>query len=157
MPNELPTIPAELNHPLFNFLQIQLFPDEMKYYHKRNPWKQNEKGLQEIISRWEHLHSKLEKQFQQKKQVEENKMIEGISLLIKFVFWTNGEPVNLKEIEEKLLMFHIKPININDRLQFILSRPFAFHTFKQIHELMGEQQKQYAAKLIMQKNGNNTR
>lgn len=150
--SELPSIPAQLIHPLFNFLQLELFPEEMKYYQQEIPWKHSDKGLQEIINRWEYLQSKLEIQFQQKKHGEERQMIEGIALLIKYVFWTNREPVNIKKIEEKLISFHVKPINAYDRLQFILSRPFSFHTFRQIQELMIEQQKRYAVKSMNQKN-----
>ena len=68
-------------------------------------------------------------------------MIEGIALFIKLVFWTNEQPVRLKNIFVELEQFPATPVNVRDRLEFIMARPAHYHAYIQLSELMVEQEK----------------
>ncbi len=143
-------LPDQLQHPLFNEAQLKLFSEEIGYYTRDKtkvyPWQQMDQNITGLLFQWEQLNGVLEKQFKVNKNGEKNMMLEAIAIFLQLLFWTNGEPVNLKQLEGKLTNFQIKPFNIYDRLIFIFSRPTSFHTFKQLQELMLEQQKKFAVK-----------
>ncbi|MCM3109303.1 YpoC family protein [Lederbergia lenta] len=143
-------LPDQLQHPLFNEAQLKLFSEEIGYYTRDKtkvyPWQQMDQNITGLLFQWEQLNGVLEKQFKVNKNGEKNMMLEAIAIFLQLLFWTNGEPVNLKHLEGKLTNFQIKPFNIYDRLIFIFSRPTSFHTFKQLQELMLEQQKKFAVK-----------
>ncbi|MFK4997781.1 YpoC family protein [Bacillus sp. N9] len=48
-------------------------------------------------------------------------------------------------MHKKIKLLQVTPYNLLDRLDFILHRPFSYQAFKQLQELMLEQQKHYAA------------
>ncbi|CAM3979096.1 YpoC family protein [Lederbergia lenta] len=143
-------LPDQLQHPLFNEAQLKLFSEEIGYYTRDKtkvyPWQQMDQNITGLLFQWEQLNGVLEKQFKVNKNGEKNMMLGAIAIFLQLLFWTNGEPVNLKQLEGKLTNFQIKPFNIYDRLIFIFSRPTSFHTFKQLQELMLEQQKKFAVK-----------
>ncbi|GAM12602.1 YpoC family protein [Mesobacillus selenatarsenatis] len=43
----------------------------------------------------------------------------------------------------------IKPVNVEERLDFIVSRPKLFHSYKQLAELFAEQEKQFAKQVAL--------
>ena len=48
----------------------------------------------------------------------------------------------------------IKPVNVEERLDFIVSRPKLFHSYKQLAELFAEQEKQFAKQTILNRTKN---
>lgn len=104
-----------------------------------------------ILKDWKELKCQLENLHRERNQ--ENileGMNKGIEIFLKFIFWSNEKPVPLN----MPLSFHeldYKPVNLQERLAFIISRPKVFHSFIQLSELMIEQEKQYSKRSIMKK------
>ena len=48
----------------------------------------------------------------------------------------------------------IKPVNVEERLGFIVSRPKLFHSYKQLAELFAEQEKQFAKQTVLNRTKN---
>lgn len=140
----------QLEHPLFNGFQHKFFPEDISYYMgeetKIHPWQQIDHVIPSLIIKWDELNIAIEKQFKVSKNGERELMLEAIAIFLQLLFWTNGEPVQLKLLEEKLTDFPLKPFNTHDRLTFIFSRPTSFHTFKQLQELIVEQLKKFAVR-----------
>jgi uncharacterized protein (DUF433 family) len=77
-------------------------------------------------------------------------MKKGIGLFIQFLYWSNDRQINSKE-PVSINQLVITPVNLDERLAYILSRPNLFHSYRQLSELMTEQAKQYAKKNIVKK------
>ncbi|WP_349305501.1 YpoC family protein [Bacillus sp. FJAT-50079] len=143
-------IPTELDHPLFAHKTEQYFPYEMKYYSgldedKFLPWNDPDKSVKDIMIEWTSAERTLQAQFQARRQVSEAEMKKIIAHYLSLLFWTNHQPVQLNQLHKKIKLLQITPYNLPDRLDFILNRPFSYQAFKQLQELMLEQQKHYAA------------
>jgi hypothetical protein len=77
-------------------------------------------------------------------------MKKGIGLFLQFLFWSNDKQIAVLA-NTSLSLLEVKPVNIDERLGFIISRPNLFHSYRQLSELMVEQEKLYAKKNIVKK------
>ncbi|MBM7703321.1 YpoC family protein [Metabacillus iocasae] len=79
-------------------------------------------------------------------------MRHAIANFISALFWTNGVNVpRLTHLEEDLNKLTYKPINVYERLAFVMKKPFLYHSFIQLGELYQELERLYAKMLIVQK------
>ncbi|WLR56579.1 hypothetical protein LC048_06675 [Mesobacillus subterraneus] len=67
-------------------------------------------------------------------------MKRAIDLFEQFLYLSNSMNQDLCSITD----CEIKPVNVEERLEFIISRPKLFHSYKQLAELFAEQEKQFA-------------
>ena len=149
----------ELHHPLLDKYRLNtkdFFPDEYEYYLSERkkiiiyPWDNEEQSLKQLVNSWEELKVEIENGFHERKRdVIQTKMVEACILYVKLLFWSNKKPVSLINLNDKLKHLIIKPINIVERLTFILENPFLFPSFLQLSELFIEQQKAYYRNKIM--------
>jgi hypothetical protein len=108
-------------------------------------------AIKQLLIEWGAVKNQLEilyKNRDQKNTLEG--MEKGISLFIQFLYWSNDRQIIGKEsipVED----LEIKPVNVEERLKFIISRPNLFHSYRQLGELMIEQQKLYAKKIVLKK------
>lgn len=115
------------------------------------PWEHSENLITLLLQEWlglkDHLQSIFEKRDRKTALLP---MKKGISLFLEFLHWANEHPVVLSpEINfDKLL---IKPVNIKERLAFIMARPDLYHSFMQLVELMTEMEKGYNKALAIKK------
>ena len=79
----------------------------------------------------------------------QRKMVKALSLFMKLLFWSNGSPVTLNNLKKDLGNLSIKPINIVDRLSFIMENPSLYPSFLQLSELFVEQHKAYYRNKVM--------
>lgn len=110
-----------------------------------------DENIKLLLEEWNELKTILEQLF--KKRDSKNTleaMKKGIDLYCKFLFWTNDQPEQQIEPNVPLLLDY-KPVNIEERLAFIYSRPNAYPSFRQLAELMVEQEKLYVKKNIIKK------
>ncbi|WML45078.1 YpoC family protein [Neobacillus sp. PS3-40] len=160
-------IPDELVHPFFfseNEIAVKKPPVpftlevnficELFYYNgieTFKPWVSYEEVIPTLLDKWqtEKDHLKLLHRERDQKNILQS-MKKGIGLFIQLLFWSNGEPVQLNE-SFSILELAYKPVNVQERLRFIISRPNLFHSYIQLSELMLEQEKQYEKKNIMKK------
>ncbi|MCM3599816.1 hypothetical protein M3175_03660 [Robertmurraya korlensis] len=106
--------------------------------------------IQNGFLEWKSIERQLEELIKIREKQETALLMEkGLSLFHKMLLLVNNlehipENVSLKEIK-------IKPINVEERLDFIEGRQGSFHSFKQLAELFKELEKQYAKKASLEK------
>jgi hypothetical protein len=111
----------------------------------------SEVNISFLISKWDGVKSDLETLYRNRdQQATLQLMKKGIIYFIQFLYWSNDRQVNSKE-PIPLNQFEIKPVNFEERLTYILSRPNLFHSYRQLSELFTEQEKLFAKKNIVKK------
>ena len=109
-----------------------------------------DKQAASIIDEWGKVREKLDELFRSRDMKNTKEWMEkGIGLFIRFLFKTNDKsffqgPIPYDQLE-------IKPVNIEERLAFILNRPNLYHSYRQLVELMIEQEKQFAIRNSIKK------
>jgi hypothetical protein len=110
-----------------------------------------DQAISNLLSDWERIKVELETLYRNRDQKSTLQgMKKGIGLFIQFLFWSNDRQINSKE-PVSINQLVITPVNLDERLAYILSRPNLFHSYRQLSELMTEQAKQYAKKNIVKK------
>jgi hypothetical protein len=111
----------------------------------------SEVNISILLSKWDGVKSDLETLYRNRdQQATLQLMKKGIIYFIQFLYWSNDRQVNSKE-PIPLNQFEIKPVNFEERLTYILSRPNLFHSYRQLSELFTEQEKLFAKKNIVKK------
>lgn len=112
---------------------------------------ENQEAISALVTEWKKVKEQLEILYQNRdpKNTEEG-MKKGISLLIQYLYWTNDQPLE-PNMPVTLHQLEVKPVNLEERIGFIISRPNLFHSYRQLSELMTEQEKLYAKKNILKK------
>ena len=162
-------MPKELNHPLFfcdgeihldpleyqmwkNEFPIVLFPYECLAYHgieAYRPW-YDHSHIPELFRKWEGLKEKCSLCFKARKSKEAiEPMKQGIGLFLMALFYMNQSPVHLQDWGMKTESFSYKPLNVRERLSFVMDRPAFFASFEQLKELYRELEKRYAKFTVM--------
>jgi hypothetical protein len=154
-------VPKELDHSFFfpqknlevsleelQFFQAKpLFIHEIAFYsgfETVEPWEKPEYYIPQLLTEWKRLKEEISNLFQ--KRVKEQipmPMKQGIGFLFECIFWSNGLPVKLEK-DINLNFLHLKPVNLTERLEFLLIRPTIYPSFIQLTELMDEQEKQFS-------------
>ena len=134
------------NNDIFNFG----FPYEY-YYFKGNdlyrPWEDFSVIREQLTNEWAEIVRQLEIMFaNREKQEIKPYLLKGIVLYVSFMYWSNQVPVNLCGFPACLKELKGKPVNVEERLPFILARPYFYPSFMQLKSLMEEQIK-IAAKM----------
>jgi hypothetical protein len=76
------------------------------------------------------------------------KMIRSISWFITSLFWINGKHVErLTHLVEDCSNLLIQPVNLKERLSYILQVPDHYHAFIQLSELFAELEKKWHTQL----------
>lgn len=147
-----------LNHRFFyegEMTPSHFFVDENNYYLggvHNTPWLMGEDEIKKVLIEWKELQIVLAKLFTERQNKETRPlMVKGISLFLKSLFWMNEKPVKLIRMEEELDQLIIKPVNLQDRFQFLMNRPTLHHAFIQLSELMVETEKMYYKNLVIKK------
>lgn len=104
-----------------------------------------------LLTEWKKIKEQLEVLYRERDQKNTlDGMKKGVSLFIQYLFLTNEQPINsTKSITLDVL--EVKPVNLEERLGFIIARPNLYHSFRQLSELMTEQEKLSAKKNILKK------
>jgi hypothetical protein len=104
-----------------------------------------------LLKEWKDIKDQLEVLFRERKQHKTKPLMDqGINLFIQFLSLSNGLP----ELVDKSFIpnqYEFKPVNVEERLGFITSRPALYHSFRQLSELMVEQEKLFVRKSIIKK------
>lgn len=110
-----------------------------------------EENIPILLAKWDEVSSELEALYRNRDQKSTLQLMKkGISYFIQFLFWSNDRQVHSKETISFNLL-EIKPVNLEERLTYILSRPNLFHSYRQLSELFTEQEKLLAKKNILKK------
>jgi hypothetical protein len=107
--------------------------------------------ISNLLKEWENSKDPLEVLFRKRDYTNAKVLMEkGIILFIQFLSWSNELPVSLDEPFNSN-QFEFKPVNVEERLAFIMSRPNLYHSYRQLSELMIEQEKLFMKKSIQKK------
>ena len=108
-------------------------------------------AISHLLVEWGLVKGELEVLYRNREQKTTHQgMKKGIGLFILFLYLSNDSQVDHKELEP-IDLLEMKPVNLEERLGFIISRPTLFHSYRQLTELIVEQEKLYAKKNIVKK------
>ncbi|MDM5359464.1 hypothetical protein ABIE66_003453 [Peribacillus sp. B2I2] len=169
-------VPAELAHPLFFpeketilekehyagwsvSIPFEAFPYELLYYNdveSYTPWTKGAFHVKELMEKWKGIDTECSLLFSERKVGRTlGLMKQGIGLFLTAVFWMHGKPVVLSDFRLQIKSLNHIPVNLAERLSFILERPASFHSYRQLSELFREFEKQYVKFMIKNKNKKN--
>lgn len=60
---------------------------------------------------------------------------------LSILFWSNHRPVQLDNLMDQIKTLETKPLNLDERLEYVLKRGNTYLGFRQLNELMLEQRK----------------
>jgi len=158
-------VPSELNHSFFFTKDVMEIEDEITvefhssipfvyeigFYTELNmprPWEYPEEAISILLEEWNKLKNQLETLFSSRDIVSAmDQMKQSTVIFIEMLFWTNGQPVHFPL--DNIQKLDYKPVNIQERLEFIISRPKLYHSFAQLSELFIEQEKHFTKKLLL--------
>ncbi|MGG3469615.1 YpoC family protein [Neobacillus pocheonensis] len=109
-----------------------------------------DKQVANIVEEWSKVREKLDELFRCRDMKNTKEWMEkGIDLFIQFLLKTNAKsyfqgPIPYDQLE-------VKPVNIEERLAFIMNRPNLYHSYRQLIELMIEQEKQFVKWNVIKK------
>lgn len=163
------SVPAELAHSFFfaENNEIEVEENEFAYMNLSKPflyeaayfsgveaiqpWDNQEQSIPALMKEWQMVKDVLDALFSKREiSLVLPHMKKGIGLLLEFVYWGNGVPVVLSNSIDTTKL-SIKPVNISERLEFIMKRPSLYHSFIQLSELIGEMNKLYVKQHVMKK------
>jgi len=125
--------------------------DVFQFFHAHHPLVDENTTVEIIFETWnKQLLTELE-QLYEKRNVNDAfiPMCKGIILFFYALFLTNDQTIDSFQIEnwkEALANFNILPVNINDRINFIIEHPTQYHSFVQLKLLYTELMKKHAIK-----------
>ncbi|MFP7297874.1 YpoC family protein [Neobacillus niacini] len=104
-----------------------------------------------LLTQWKLLKEELETLYRNRDQkTTKEGMKKGIGLFIHFLYWSNDIQIKSNALKP-LDSLDLKPVNLDERLGFVVRRPNLFHSYRQLSELMTEQEKILAKKNIVKK------
>ncbi|WP_313798526.1 YpoC family protein [Cytobacillus sp.] len=115
------------------------------------PWQSHEEFIPLLKNEWDAERRHLEEIFSKRKYKDAiAPMKKGIGLFMEFVYWANELPVHFgMPLSSECLK--VQPVNLGERIGFVIQRPALFHSFIQLNELMTEMEKQYVKHLAIKK------
>lgn len=119
------------------------------------PWEDQNRSFGILIKAWASLEDGLEELFHNRNhKAAEIPMIEGLAAFVEALFWSHGEPV--PSLDHTILLkaadgLSHKPINIAERLEYILNKPAHYLSFIQLRELFAELTKKQAVYQLKRK------
>jgi hypothetical protein len=111
----------------------------------------SEENISLLLGKWDQLRTELETLYRNRDQKSTLQLMKkGIGYFIQFLYWSNDRQVHSKE-PIPFNALELTPVNLEERLTYILTRPNLFHSYRQLSELFTEQKKQFAKKNIVKK------
>ncbi|MEH7303490.1 YpoC family protein [Neobacillus drentensis] len=107
--------------------------------------------ISNLLTEWDKSKEQLEKYFRERDYHNAKVLMEkGINLFIQFISRANELPI-LQNESINYKQFDFKPVNVEERLAFIMARPGLYHSYRQLSELMIEQEKLFVKRNILKK------
>lgn len=127
--------------------------DHLQVETEVKPWENKNQYISFLIENWQETMPSIIELFKARDRKQVLWPMEKMILtFIAMLFWTNGKPVpGLIKITDQVKELTIKPVNIGERLEFILSAPNQYHAFTQLKTLFSELEKKYAVLKLKEK------
>lgn len=112
---------------------------------------EEEQSIPVLLVEWQNIKEELDILFAKRENALVKPLMDkGISLFLQFIQLANGVPVDLLNgIETNQIA--IKPVNLSDRLEFIIKKPTLYHSYIQLSELIVEMTKHYEKAIALKK------
>lgn len=117
------------------------------------PWKDTKK-IDQYFQHWEEHKDILSRYFRERNKEKMKPLMRlFIAYYIDLVFWTHGFPVvNLNGLDSQFAAFTFIPVNLGERLGFVLEKPYHHLSFVQLNELYIELKKKRARAKVQKYN-----
>ncbi|WP_163654088.1 YpoC family protein [Listeria sp. PSOL-1] len=121
------------------FWQEQLFYTEASGV---MPWKDNrEQACRHLNKNMNVLLDEIYASLEKKEKPSSSTVRDALGIFISVLFWSNGRPVQLMDLWDQIETLVIQPLNLAERLAYVLERGDTFLGYSQLKELMLEQRK----------------
>ncbi len=107
------------------------------------PWENTSDSIPLILMSWKAKESTLNElhELRDRKRAKEE-MIPAIAWYLQMQFWMNGQPVrSITDWKRDMELLKWKPVNVDERLDFIVKKPDLFHSYIQLQQLFTESTK----------------
>ncbi|EUJ49400.1 YpoC family protein [Paenilisteria rocourtiae] len=149
----------ELMHPLFRtphvateeidegsiFVTGLPFWQEQLFYTRGRgemPWHTNpEQACRRLAKQWRNVVQELDASFKLREKPDLSIIRDGLGIYLSMLFWSNRRPVQLDELDKHMKTLELVPMNLEERLHFIMDKSDGYPAFKQLNELVQEQRK----------------
>ena len=112
------------------------------------PWLHKEKWVPILLNKWKESQDFLEECYRQRhRQQARQKMVLSMAMLIEVVYWINKTPVSNVMSYEQL---SIKPMNVEERIPYMLRAPDHYLSFVQLKSLFEESEKLFYKAVAME-------
>ena len=112
------------------------------------PWEDFAAIQAELWAEWAVVADRVEERLAKRQTKEiEPYMQKGIVLFLSTLFWSNKSAVQVDHLDAHIQSLVHKPVNVDERIGYILNRPNTYPAYMQLKSLMDEQKK-LVAKLI---------
>ncbi|MGM0834974.1 MAG: YpoC family protein [Bacillota bacterium] len=107
------------------------------------PWEHQSQTVPLLFHLWKEIEAKLNMLHEKRERSDvKAHVVGGIALLLQAIFWMNKLPVrSLADWEKEILQLHVIPVNIVERLDFVMKKPEMYHAFIQLQQLFTESSK----------------
>lgn len=114
------------------------------------PWQEKNEYIPILLEAWGETEPIIASFFKERNRDQAMEPMRQMSkLYIAFLFWSNDRPVpSLMNLFEEIEHLPFKPVNVLERLRYIVSTPNHHHAFTQLKELFIEQRKKWAVSNI---------
>ncbi len=148
--NDFSTYVLTIRNNFFLYDMLEIKSTDKNYL---RPWLFTEKAIAPLLNEWQVERNELFLLFKERSNNEliKRKMSLAISFFFSFLFWSNNQPISsIINWFKDLSSIQMKPINVKDRMQFILQKPEQYHSFRQLDQLFQELTKQYYKKITLE-------
>ncbi len=130
--------------------------DFIQFFHACHPTSERNLSFKALLGRWKEQAKMLEKHFENRDAEQAfDPMCKGILTFFYALYIANDasiESIDIYNWRVAVRDFDVRPLNMIDRLAFIIEHPAKYHSFIQLKELFKELNKKYAAHNIKVKN-----
>lgn len=107
------------------------------------PWEQTSDTIPLLLASWKEKETILNSLHEDRNRKEaKEQMIPCIAWFLQLLFWMNEQPVrSLTDWKRDAAYLKWKPVNVEERLEFVLKKPELYHAFIQLQQLFTESAK----------------
>lgn len=131
------------------FMYELLTSQDIQCYH---PWEHVKEVFTDVMKCWESLREQLDTLFQKRETSKVAPLMkQGISICFASLFWLNEKPTILNEWQKAIDELSYVPVNFVERMEFVLSRPNLYQSYKVLEQFMVEMEKLFVRSQILKK------
>lgn len=147
----------ELSSSFADNLRHRPFSYDIAHFHEAKkadkPWLKWRENGPAMFHLWEETNGELRLHYKKRdKKAAKEPMTAMIALLMDAIFWLNERAIaSLVNWKVEIAELEIAPVNIVERIQFMLESPEHFHSYNQLKSLFTEVEKSYYRQLAIKK------